>query len=301
MRHAVLAVACAILFGSSAAYVEAQRAPAAVISDPTVDKRFLPSLVPLTIPSHGIDMDATFYLAGGAGPHGTALLLHGLPGYEINGDLAQSIRRAGWNVLMFHYRGICGAAGTFSISSAIEDTAAAVNFLRDPANIAKYRLEPQRLVVIGHSMGGFLAGYEASHDPGIAAVAMISAVNMGSINNDPMEREGRLDRWRGQMHPVYGATAGALFAEAARHKEGWDYVHWAGALRLHPILIVEAGDQNRTDMEALAAALRKSGAAALEQHAVATDHSFSDHRIALQTIVIEWLGNLRNSGGAKEH
>src|SRR5205823_6326871 len=45
MRHAVLAVACAILFGSSAAYVEAQRAPAAVISDPTVDKRFLPSLV----------------------------------------------------------------------------------------------------------------------------------------------------------------------------------------------------------------------------------------------------------------
>jgi len=37
-----------------------------------------------------------------------ARLLHGLPGYESSGDLAQSIRRAGWNVVFFHYRGTWG-------------------------------------------------------------------------------------------------------------------------------------------------------------------------------------------------
>jgi hypothetical protein len=45
-------------------------------------------------------------------------------------------------------------------------------------------------------------------------------------------------------------------------------------------------------MEALAAALRQKGSSNLEQRTVATDHSFSDHRIALQTIVIEWLNKL---------
>lgn len=45
------------------------------------------------------------YMAAGAGPHPTVLLLHGLPGNEQNVDLAQSIRRAGWNVLTLHYRG----------------------------------------------------------------------------------------------------------------------------------------------------------------------------------------------------
>ena len=87
-------------------------------------------------------LDATLYLAGGPGLHGAVVLLHGLPGYEVNGDLAQSIRRAGWNVLLFHYRGMSG--GGFSISSAIDDTAEAVRFLRDTA-IATTTLYPERV------------------------------------------------------------------------------------------------------------------------------------------------------------
>jgi len=237
-------------------------------------------------------MDGAIYLAAGAGPHGTVLLLHGLPGYENNADLAQAIRRAGWNVLMFHYRGTWGTAGAFSGSSAIEDTAEAVRFLRDPGNAAQYRGDPRRLVVIGHSVGGFLSGYEASHDPAILGVAMIAAVNMGRINADPKEREARLKRWETQLHPVRGTTASELFAEAERHAKDWDYVNWADALRGRPVLLVEADDQNRADMEALVAAMRQRGAAALDRVAVQTDHSFSDHRIALQTIVIEWLEKL---------
>jgi len=267
--------------------------PPAVMADPLVDTKFPPGVAGITVPSHGVDMDATLYLAGGAGPHGTVLLLHGLPGYENNVDLAQSIRRAGWNVLLFHYRGSWGTAGMFSQLSAIEDTAEAVRFLRDPAIAAKYRGDPQRLVVVGHSMGGFLAGYEASHDSGIAAVAMIAAVNLGKINADPKEREIRVKRWETQLHPIRGASAAELFAEAAGHAKDWDYVKWADALRTRPVLLVEADDQNHADMEALAAALRQRGAVALNQASVPTDHAFSDHRMALQTIVIEWLEKLK--------
>jgi hypothetical protein len=53
-------------------------------------------------------------------------------------------------------------------------------------------------------------------------------------------------------------------------------------------------------MDALAAALRKNGSAALQYTAVQTDHSFSDRRIALQTIVLAWLESMTgNARGAK--
>lgn len=84
-----------------------------------------------------------------------------------------------------------------------------------------------------------------------------------------------------------------VFAEAERHAKEWDYVQWADVLRTRPLLLVEADDQNHADMEALASALRQKGSARLEQKAVATDHSFSDHRIALQTILIDWLQQLQ--------
>ena len=301
MRNSLIALALLGLTWIGGEPLRAQMTPTAVVADQPVDTKFPPGLAGITVPSHGVDMDATFYLASGPGPHGTVLLLHGLPGYENNVDLAQSIRRAGWNVLVFNYRGSWGTAGRFSQASAIEDTAEAVRFLRDPANASKYRSDPQRLVVVGHSLGGFMAGYEASHDPDITAVAMISAVNLGKLNADPKEREVRLKRWETNLHPIQGSSAPELFGEAERHARDWDYVQWAGALRGKPVLLVEADDQNHADMEALAGALRQNGAVALSQVAVPTDHSFSDHRIALQAIVIEWLEKLPQGGPTHSH
>jgi len=279
-----------------------QQAPPAVIADPPADSAFPPGLVCFTVPGHGVDKDAVFYQAGGGGPHGTVLLLHGLPGYEQNADLAQSIRRAGWNVLILHYRGSWGTAGTFSQSSAIEDTADAIRFLRDPASAAKYRIDPGRIVVIGHSFGGFLAGYAGAHDAPVAAVGMIAAVNLGRMNDDSKQREARLKRWETQMHPLHGTSAPELFAEAEKHGKDWDYIQWAGSLRGRPVLLVEAEDQNRADMQLLGAALREKPTVNLTEKSVATDHSFSDHRIALQAIVVDWLQTLTlTKGEVKPH
>ena len=106
------------------------------------------------------------------------------------------------------------------------------------------------MVLIGHSFGGFLAGFEGSRNLDLAGIAMISAVNLGTLNADPKERQIRLKRWSTQLHPVRGVTASDLFAEAARHATDWDYVRWTGALRGRALLIVTADDQNRTDMDA---------------------------------------------------
>src|SRR5579863_10657922 len=154
MRGFLTAVAGLALLGAAQAQEAAPPIPASVISDPAPDPDHPPHSSQVLVPSHGEGMNALFYLAGGAGPHPTMVLLHGFPGNEQNLDLAQAIRRAGWNVLTVHYRGSWGSQGTFSIAHAVEDGDAAVAFLRRPEVAAKFGIDPSRMVMGGHSMGG---------------------------------------------------------------------------------------------------------------------------------------------------
>ena len=58
----------------------------------------------LHIPSHGVSNNGLIYQPSGAGPHPTLIVCHGLPGNEKNLDLAQAVRRAGWNAVTFSAR-----------------------------------------------------------------------------------------------------------------------------------------------------------------------------------------------------
>ena len=67
----------------------------------------------LHIPSGGVEINGVAYLAAGPGPHPTIVICHGWPGNEKNLDLAQALRRAGWNAITFNYRGAWGSPGAF--------------------------------------------------------------------------------------------------------------------------------------------------------------------------------------------
>jgi len=41
----------------------------------------------MILPSHGSNLFGVFYLAAGAGPHPTAIIFHGFPGFEQNLDI----------------------------------------------------------------------------------------------------------------------------------------------------------------------------------------------------------------------
>src|SRR4051794_25758862 len=154
--------------------------PPAVISDPAPNQVQPPRSAQVLIPSHGMGMNALFYLAGGAGLHPTMVLLHGFPGNEQNLDLAQAIRRAGWNVLTLHYRGAWGSPGIFSIAHVLEDADAAVSFVRSPEVSAKFGIDTHRIVLAGHSMGGFASAFHARTDHRLLGVVLIDAWNVGA-------------------------------------------------------------------------------------------------------------------------
>ncbi len=146
-----------------------QNSTAAITTDPAPDKANPAAMQSVQIPSHGVLLNGLVYVASGAGPHPVVLLLHGFPGNERNLDLAQAIRRAGWDVLFFDYRGSWGSPGEFSFTHAMEDTQAAIVYLRDPATAKKFRADPGYLVLIGHSMGGMIAANVGARDAAISS------------------------------------------------------------------------------------------------------------------------------------
>jgi pimeloyl-ACP methyl ester carboxylesterase len=286
------------------ASVPAQQIPAALTTDPPADKAFPAAMQSFQIPSHGAMLNALAYLAEGAGPHPVVILLHGFPGNEKNLDLAQAIRRDGWDVVYFDYRGSWGSPGDFSFTHSIEDTEAAVAYLRDAANAKKLRADPASIVLIGHSMGGFMARYVGSHDAGIKAVGLISAADMG-VDKVQGLKGGQVkvatDRLaaglaREGMAPLAGCTPESLAKEVVANAAAWNTVNLAAGLATRPVLVVTSDDGLAPSNDAFVAALRTAGAKDLTTVHLTTDHSYSDQRIALTEAVLEMLEFLKGGG-----
>jgi len=281
---------------------DAQGQPAAaataLVSAPTGSDRA--SMQTMQIPSHGALMNALVYIAAGAGPHPAVILLHGFPGNERNLDLAQDMRRAGWDVLYFNYRGSWGTPGNFSFSHSIEDTAAALACLRQPAVARTLRLDPARIVLIGHSMGGFMTVETAAADPAIKAFATISAADMAWHAQLLVDKDGKAGGIAAMsaglagegMAPLSGTTPHALASELVEHAPGWVFPAKVGALKGRTALIVTSDDGLAPENEAFAADLRQAGDTHVTTVHLPTDHAYSDQRIALSKAVLQWLEGL---------
>jgi pimeloyl-ACP methyl ester carboxylesterase len=272
--------------------------PASITTDPAPDKAAPAAMEAFQLPSHGSMLNALLYQAAGAGPHGTVLLLHGFPGNEKNLDVAQAIRREGWNVLYFDYRGSWGSPGTFSFQHSMEDTQSALAYLRDPANAKRLRSDPARIVLLGHSMGGMIALYTAAHDDKVLAVGVISPADMAGRAqlpaSAPAEAKKQLldELSKGLaaegMAPLAGCTPDGLAAELVAHPE-WAMASDAAGLKTTPMLIVTSDDGLAPAAEKLAADVSSEGNDRLLTAHLATDHAYSDKRIEMESEVIRGL------------
>ena len=252
------------------------------------------------IPSHGSLLNALVYIAAGPGPHPAVVLLHGFPGNEKNLDLAQAIRREGWDVLFFNYRGSWGTPGDFSFAHSIEDTAAAVAYLRDPAHAKALRLDPKYIVVIGHSMGGFMTVEAGAADPSIAALGLISAADMAGVipaGLPPSAEASVVPRVatalaKEGMAPLAGCTPESLARELFTHAAQWRFSASAAADATRPTLVVTSDDGLAPADDAFVAAMRDHGAKAVTTAHFRTDHAYSDQRLELTATVVHWLATL---------
>lgn len=298
------AILAALLTAPVLAAPAAPALPRAVVADPPRDAAHPARNRQVLILSHGEGMNALFMLAAGPKPKPTMVLLHGLPGNEQNLDLAQAVRRAGWNVLTLHYRGSWGSPGRFSLAGAGEDVDAAMAFLRQPDTVAQYGIDPRRVVIAGHSMGGFLAArYAATHDD-VAGAVLLDPWNVGATGKyvaaHPEARQDAIAELGDDFgNSLAGTDAAHLMTEVERHANDWDLVDVAPELAKKPVLIVAAEHGNAAQVAPLTAALKAQRGAQVAAVTLPSDHGFADRRIGLAALTVDWLAARRATSSAQ--
>lgn len=265
--------------------------------DPSAAAGVRASNLAVEIESGGIPLIGVLYLPAGPGPHPVAVLLHGFPGHDANQDLAQGLRRVGYAVVVFHYRGSWGVGGSWSWSSCLEDARAVVGTILAGDDPAFARLDPGRVALLGHSFGGFVALQVAAAEPRVRAVASFAAFDFGvalqEIRDEPDARGALHDAWAGQLAPLRGTSADALIEEMEAAGDAWSLRRLAPAVAHVPVLLVGTGRDTvapaRTHHTPLARAFAATGAPRFEHLVLDTDHALADHRLRLAREVAGFL------------
>jgi dipeptidyl aminopeptidase/acylaminoacyl peptidase len=234
--------------------------------------------------SGGNRLLGTLYLAKGDDPKPTAVLLHGLPGIEKNCDLAHALRDHAWNSLIFHYRGSWGSEGVYAFKTIIADVCAAIDELSSGRHP---QVDPGRLVLIGHSLGGWAAILAAVGDPRLRAVAVISAIV------DPHLIEfSEADAAEGFTPWTNGITPEQLVKQWNELGKDHCPLEQVSKLAPRPLLIIHGGNDIFPPQEHAKALFER----ALDPREYIlipeANHYFSWHRTELRNHILEWLDRL---------
>lgn len=281
----------AILVAIAAPSVAAPKIDRAVFTDPVHDAAHPARMAVVHIPSGGVEINAVIYVAAGKGPHPVVVLCHGLPGNEKNLDLAQAIRRAGWTVITFNYRGSWGSPGSYSFANDLADVDAVLAYARDPVNAAKLGLDPKFIVLGGHSLGGWVTALTAAHDKGLAGAFMISPGNLGRIGKFPRDQATAFLKDNGMES--LATTPEAMADELIAKGDAYDFVKTAPRLTDTRLLVLTSDDGGAPAADALVAGIRAKGGKGVKTVHATTDHSWSDARVRLASEVIGWLKGVR--------
>ncbi|MEW6509041.1 MAG: alpha/beta fold hydrolase [Bacteroidota bacterium] len=268
-----------------------------VTQDAPNDPKYPASMQPVSFVSHGSKLLGTFFFASGEGLHPTILLLHGFPGNEVNYDIAHSVRRMGFNVMVFHYRGCWGSEGNYLWTNLVEDVDEAIQFLNSETTKEKYKVDSRKIILIGHSMGGFAAVYNSIKHDEIKYIASIAGFNSGLFgefiegNNELIQFSA--DTMEPAMEFVKCGSAVTLLNEMIANKKEWNLLNHLDTLKNKNWLIIAAKHDTIAPIDihhkTMVGALKISGAANFEEHILETGHSFSDSRIKLTRIICDWL------------
>jgi pimeloyl-ACP methyl ester carboxylesterase len=246
------------------------------------DEFFPAGQVELQIQSDGLTMYGFAYTADGKGPHPTIILLHGLPGNERSLDLAQNIRRAGYNVIYFNYRGTWGSKGTFGFQNAIDDAIAVVDYLTDSINAEKLRVDTSKIALVGHSMGAGIALLAGLKDPRVKSIVGISVFNPFTL----LQGEGAEGNLIGLKE--YLLTLGMLSCDPNKFLDDIlakldSYDIETQVSRSNKAILVIDEHQNNTNFS------KFNPRQNFDYKMWNTDHAFTNRRIALTKEIVNWF------------
>lgn len=265
----------------------------ALFLDPQLNVHTLPTNVGLVIDSHGSKIYGRMLLPAFRDETGTCpvvLMLHGYPGIEQNIDLAQLLRMGGYAVVHFSYRGVWGSHGQYCFTHLMEDTEVIAGYIRE--NAEKHRIDPERLYLFGHSMGGFAAINAIARGLKVAGAVLMAPCD---IANKYLNGKSTFDSLMQSQDHGYFCTSGrdALENEVRAHAEQWRFTILAEKLD-HTIPYCFIGGTRdtvtppNTDIYPIMEALNRCGAK-VEYLELCDGHAFPASRMRLATYIADCL------------
>jgi len=170
-----------------------------------------------------------------------------------------------------------------------------LSYLRDTATVRALAIDTTRIVVGGHSMGGWVAALTASRDARLRGAVLVSAADIGRVGAS-MKREEAVPFMADNMESLAGGTAETfaddLLAGSARRRMT---LAAPGLVRL-PVLVLTSDDGLAAHSDSLVAAIKRLGGTRVSTVHAATDHSWSDKRVTLISAILRWLDRLPATG-----
>ncbi|MGD0329804.1 MAG: alpha/beta fold hydrolase [Nitrososphaeria archaeon] len=97
------------------------------------------------------------------------IMCHGFPGHTKSTDLAEELALNGYIAFIFFYQGAWGSGGKYSLTKLEVNTHDAIEYLLSTPSV-----DPDRLAMIGHSMGAVPVSKTISLDKRIKTVVLLS-------------------------------------------------------------------------------------------------------------------------------
>jgi hypothetical protein len=261
-----------------------------VAQDPVIqDQKYLPRVYEVVFDSAGVRLYGKVYAAQGAAPRPTILIARGFPDMTSGADLALILQRAGYNVMMFSFRGSWGMDGIFTMENAYQDLQAATAFLRSYRSSLTMQVDPNNIVVYGYSLGGPLALRLAAEDARIRGVIQLDGLDMRVMQLDIGDQTKPALTLRSIAVPT--ANSQRISADVASHWTEWNPTNYAAKLQGKSVLLLWAarGNGGLTNAYGPSLATMYGKTSHLTEKTLQTDHDFADSRIALARTVLGWL------------
>ena len=208
----------------------------------------------LTHPS-GLSFRGDVHLPEGSGRAPVVVLCHGFKGFKDWGFfpwLAEGLAREGFAAVRMNFalNGIADDPLAFTrldrfaantITQELADLDLLISTLKSGGLPGSDRLDPARLGLLGHSLGGGVVLLRALEDPGVRAVATWSSVERFWSGVDPelWRRQGHLDFLNSRTNQVMRVAYGAW--EDIEAHPGYDFGPRLNSLKV-PLLLVHGSE-----------------------------------------------------------
>jgi pimeloyl-ACP methyl ester carboxylesterase len=222
-------------------------------------------------------------------------------------SLALALAKAGYDVARFNYVGTWANTGLFSWIGGVRDTEGVLRFLRSDASKG-LGVDASRVVLVGHSYGGWVALMTAARDPAIHCVVTMASANLG-VGGKRIRDNGEAYRrsvafyeevLSDPKHPVRAVSATSLADETIEHADAWDLRNSAPQLRSRQLFFIGAGQDRFVPgaiyIQPLIDELQRLNAPSVRTAIIeGVDHDFEPHGTEVNELIASWIaGDCKN-------